>query len=336
MNTKEETGRPAVTIIVPVYRVAEFIETCAVSLFEQDFASIEYVFVDDASPDNSLATLRRVIERYPGRKKHIKIIENSGRLGAFQARQVGTLAATGEYIQYVDSDDWVEPNMVSLMYQTAKTQHADVVACDFYVEKKRKTVYFEQHHVNNADKLLAAFLHGQIAPSVWSRLIRRTICLSLYNQLRLYKRVNLAEDWLITLPLYCGPTKIAYVPQALYHYNKLNAGSLTTELSASLYDDKLFVLRFLYDFLEHKLSGEQRQWLHDRLALGVLNTAFLMQRKPDAALLRQFGFSFFRLWRTRLAVFSHKVVYSFYFLQMPWVPKLIQRLRLRAKQGLTE
>ncbi len=103
MNVNEK-----VSIIVPIYNVEKYIERCAVSLFEQDFEDIEYIFVNDCTPDNSVEILEKVIEKYPNRKSHLKIVHHKENKGLGSARNTGLEQATGNYILHIDSDDWCE------------------------------------------------------------------------------------------------------------------------------------------------------------------------------------------------------------------------------------
>ena len=89
-----------ISIITPVYKAEDFIERCAVSLFEQTYADIEYIFVDDCTPDASIERLQRVIERYPSRQPQVKIVRHSVNRGVAAARNSGLDVATGEYIYW--------------------------------------------------------------------------------------------------------------------------------------------------------------------------------------------------------------------------------------------
>lgn len=97
-----------VSVIVPIYGVEKYIERCARSLFEQTLDDIEYIFVDDCSPDKSIEILNAVIADYPQKIPYIKIIQHKKNKGLPLARRSGWKAATGEYIANCDSDDWVD------------------------------------------------------------------------------------------------------------------------------------------------------------------------------------------------------------------------------------
>ena len=120
-------SNPLVSIIVPVYNAENFIEKCAATLFEQDYDNIEYIFVNDCTPDNSIKVLNRVIENFPNRKDNIKIINKLKNEGLPQARKTGLENSNGKYIMHVDSDDWVELDMVSSLVKEAIKTDADMV-----------------------------------------------------------------------------------------------------------------------------------------------------------------------------------------------------------------
>lgn len=96
-----------VSVLVPVYGVEKYIERCAVSLFEQTHCDMEYVFVNDCTPDSSISILRSVIERYPDRAPQVRIIDNEVNRGVGATRAVAIAAATGECIMHADSDDYM-------------------------------------------------------------------------------------------------------------------------------------------------------------------------------------------------------------------------------------
>ena len=96
---------PKVSIIVPIYGVEHFIERCARSLFEQTLDGIEFIFVNDSTPDNSISILLRVLEDYPNRQNQVRIVQHEVNKGLPFARQTGIRLAKGEYIAHCDSDD---------------------------------------------------------------------------------------------------------------------------------------------------------------------------------------------------------------------------------------
>ena len=116
-----------VSIIIPIFKVRNFIERCVCSLFEQTLKDVEYIFVDDASPDDSIDILKSCIDRYQERKNQVTILTHEQNQGLPAARNTGLAVATGEYVFHCDSDDFVEKDMLEVMYKAAKEKHADMV-----------------------------------------------------------------------------------------------------------------------------------------------------------------------------------------------------------------
>ena len=124
---------PKVSVIIPVYRTEKYIERCVRSLFNQTLDEIEYLFIDDCSPDNSIKILNNVLEDYPHRKEQVIIHRMSRNSGQAIVRNWGMQNATGEYVIHCDSDDWGDADMYRAMYDKAVEEHSDVVICDYAI-----------------------------------------------------------------------------------------------------------------------------------------------------------------------------------------------------------
>ena len=118
-----------VSVIIPVWGVEKYIERCARSLFEQSMDSIEFIFVDDCTPDRSIDILKEVIKDYPARRDNIKILHHDKNKGLPEARQTGIRNAVGDYIIHCDSDDWVDKELYEKMFHKAIRDNLDVVVC---------------------------------------------------------------------------------------------------------------------------------------------------------------------------------------------------------------
>ena len=136
MNNRK---RPKVSVIVAVYNVEQYVERCAHSLFNQTLDSMEYIFVDDCTPDNSIELIKKVLESYPQREAQVKFIHHKTNQGQAAARTTGMKAATGEYIIHCDPDDWVDLDTYELMYRAAHPEGRkpiDVVLCNYMLHEK--------------------------------------------------------------------------------------------------------------------------------------------------------------------------------------------------------
>lgn len=203
---------PKVSVIVPVYNVEKYIEKCATALFNQTLDSIEYIFVDDCTPDKSMMILRKVLENYPQRKPFVKITSTPHNSGLPTARKTGIALATGDYIIHCDSDDWPELTMYERLYEKALEGNYDIVSCDFFLSTNHAKRVVRK---NNETWLL----NGPI----WNRLIKGTICRDYYI---VYPIANKAEDGALIMQYsYYAKTR-AYVAEPLYNYY-VNEESMT-------------------------------------------------------------------------------------------------------------
>ena len=121
-----------VSILVPVYKVEKYIEQCARSLFEQTYDNLEYIFLDDCSPDNSIEILKRVMEDYPERKAQVRIIRHERNRGLAAARNTALDAANGPFVTHVDSDDYLGRDAIRLLVKKQEETGADIVSGNYY------------------------------------------------------------------------------------------------------------------------------------------------------------------------------------------------------------
>lgn len=205
---------PKVSVIILVYNVEAYIERCARSLFEQTLDDIEYIFVNDCTPDNSMTLLGRVIDQYPNRLKQIKTISLTRNMGAAYAREVGIKAATGEYIIHCDSDDWVDADMYRLMYEKANEEKLDIVICDFY--ETDGTIHNPIYQ--RLDKC-TDILKGLINRSTSGSLCYRMAAKTLYKEIKEFPQAHMMEDVYYSIQLHINSkTKFGYLPIPLYYY----------------------------------------------------------------------------------------------------------------------
>ena len=106
------TGVQTCALPISIYGVEKYIEQCARSLFEQSYASIEYIFVDDCTPDKSIGILQSLLKEYPERAQQVRIIHHDRNRGVGAARQTALMAATGDYLLFADSDDMLPEDAV--------------------------------------------------------------------------------------------------------------------------------------------------------------------------------------------------------------------------------
>lgn len=224
---------PLVSILVPIYRVEKYIERCTRSLFEQTYPNLEFIFVDDASPDKSVEFLQQVLKLYPKWELNTRIIYHEKNRGLAAARNTLVDNCKGEFLVHVDSDDWIEPNAIELLVKKQLETDADMVTGLFY----RHTLYEGNEIItkevsplkgkNRKETLKTMLEYGSVV-ATWNRLIRR----SLYHQhnIRCIEGIDAGEDVLITPRLVYYSQKVATCNAFTYHYNQCNSNSYVNSL----------------------------------------------------------------------------------------------------------
>lgn len=219
---------PKVSVIIPVYGAERYIERCARSLFEQTLDDIEYIFVDDCTPDKSMEVLERVMDDYPDRRTQTRLFKTSRNSGQHIARQIGIEACTGEYVTHCDPDDaYSQEDALEIAYNAAIAENSDIVWWDLLVENENTS---EQNvscqkcgpDINN---IVKSFLTDfSIMASLCNRIVRREIVksVSIVNPV---SPIN--EDTLLVTQYHLLSKRCVYIPRGLYVYIR-RAGSTTS------------------------------------------------------------------------------------------------------------
>ena len=219
---------PLVSVIVPVYGVERYIERCAVSLFEQTYKDIEYIFVNDATQDKSIEVLRTVMERYPERAKAVRIVVHTQNKGISAARNTGVDSATGKYIWQVDSDDYVTIDAVQKWVDIAEQHKADVVICDVNVVTANGVETETVQYDNKSDYIRRLLQHTQKCAH-WNKFYKRSLFVNF--DIRADEHILLADDYAMTPRLLYCAERVAMLHEPLYFYETTNQSSYVHNLS---------------------------------------------------------------------------------------------------------
>lgn len=273
-------SQPKVSIIIPVYKAEKYIERCVRTLFGQTLDELEYIFVDDCSPDRSIEVMERVLKEYPDRKPQVKVIRHDINRGVSQSRQDGVDAASGEYIIHCDPDDWVEPDMYEQLYTKAKETVADIVICDFNDISNGKSNRINQkpQELTNISllKSISGISKKNIHGALWNKLIKS----HLYRNLKFPKGINFCEDVCVLFQLLQNDSlKIAYLNKSFYNYKTDTPGSLfkITDADALEMDRQLIELISSDIFIADKYSSCKKSFIIQT----IFNRAFLTGEISD-------------------------------------------------------
>jgi glycosyltransferase involved in cell wall biosynthesis len=215
-----------VSIIIPVYKSQEYIEACAKSLFQQTYTDLEYIFIDDAGGDDSMAILEKVMQDFPERHKQVKILHHDTNRGSAMARETGMMAANGDYIIHVDSDDTVAPHFIERLAKAVIESDADVAVCGIATSNQGRMNYtISQELCDEPFKYLASVLGGTSHSSLCNKLFKSSILKD--NDLHFNENINMYDDKSVVFRALYYCKKIAVVNEVLYYYNRNNRNSIT-------------------------------------------------------------------------------------------------------------
>lgn len=250
------------SIVVPVYKTEKYIRQCIDSILAQEYDDFELILIDDGSPDSSGA----VCDEYARQDKRIKVVhkENGGLRSAVR---LGTKLATGEYLTFADSDDWLEPDMYKNMMDLIERYALDCVICNykyFYEETgEYKSVdfgiaeglYAEEDINKFYAKLLPGFADRRyVAGARWNKIFKKEKLAPVINAAR--DDVTVAEDTMVTHKALLECERVYFLNKDLYIYRR-NIGSITTSSYKGKYLDDWYFATAIYDAYEEKLGKEK-------------------------------------------------------------------------------
>lgn len=235
-----------VSVIIPVYNVERYIERCVRSLMQQTLADVEFLFIDDGSLDNSMSIVRQVTAEY---NRSVRFLSHDTNKGLPAARNTGLFAATGKYIHHCDADDWMESTMLEKMVIAAEKNDADFVYCDLFLSfSEKERVLKQPAFTDPMTALEEGLLAGTMKHNVWNKLVLRNLYLE--NNLSSPENNSKGGEDLMVYKALRVARKIAYVPEALYHYDRTNTSAITRTRSSRHFEDIKANADSVLDFLD--------------------------------------------------------------------------------------
>jgi glycosyltransferase involved in cell wall biosynthesis len=283
---------PKLSIIVPIYNVEQFIERCVKSILDQTFMDFELILVNDGSKDNCPV----ICDNYAKKDSRIIVIHKKNE-GLVSARKAGLGIANGDYIGYVDSDDWIDPRMFERMYAAAIEYGVDIVSCDFYISSidgdipcrlNTRTGYYSKLDLEKDLYLNILFDTKSndfgITPSLCTKIFKKSI-IEKY-QYSVDNRIAMGEDLAVTLPCILNANSIYVLDNTyLYHYWQ-NPDSITRSYVKDYFERNVL----LFDHLEKVIRGEYYNILKRQLDYFVVSktsAAIINENKRDKADLKE-------------------------------------------------
>lgn len=235
-----------VSVILPVYNVEQYLPKCLASIVQQTLKDIEIICVNDGSTDNCL----KILEDFKSKDNRINII-NKKNAGLGNARNTGLEQAKGEYISFIDSDDYIDENFLELLYNEAKENNADVACGGIKRENDGKTHFL----INYSQTVITDDIYQKINVSkatqfsfVWNKIYKHSFLKE--KELKFMPDVNF-EDLIYTPQIMLKSDMLVTVPNTYYHYVKREKSIFQDTENIYLQKDKLFSLKFMCEYYKN-------------------------------------------------------------------------------------
>lgn len=284
------SSQPLISIIVPVYNVELYLPKCLDSLINQTLDNIEILLINDGSTDSSA----NICDDYAANDKRVRVFHIAN-AGVSNARNIGISNATGDYLMFIDSDDWIDVETSRIAYDKAVSSGAEIVFWSCYKEepgKSFKVTYLENHSeflVNNDVEKLKRRCIGLLGPELadpvktdafntpWAKIYLRSFVLDSGVLFKERKKVGM-EDVLFNVQLFQKLTKVAFLPEYFYHYRMDNPTSLTKVDTDAIFSK----FNTLFDEMEMIPQKEDEIIaFRNRIAVSIINLILSITSKNN-------------------------------------------------------
>lgn len=318
-----------VSVLVPVFKVEKWIERCVRSLFTQTYHDLEYIFVNDCTPDRSVDIILSVAEEYPRTKESVTIINNKQNFGLAYCRDAAIARACGEFVCIVDSDDWLEPDAIEQLVEEQQKANSDVVWGNAMMHTPSGDMILREPHYADKHEWLLCYCRlttGYIMVN-WRRIIRRSL-FSEHN-IKAIKGTHYGEDKLLMTQVAYFSKSFSTIDRVVYHYNQLRTTSITAvkhrkEFNAGVFNQEIQSIHAIEDFWQGKetiyyeeLMKAKLRFLLLRLSDALRYSSWrgynMVKRHIDSVDHRYYEEVGLDNWKSRL-IYSYYCIAKFYFL----------------------
>lgn len=284
---------PYLSVIVPIYNVESYLAQCLDSILSQTFTDFELLLIDDGSTDGSAA----ICERYAAQDDRIRIFHKENG-GLVSARQHGFPPARGEYVTFVDSDDWIDPSMYQKMCSAAKDTGADMVCCGYTAVTPEKNIERRDfckpgpYNKQQLEELIypqmlffGSFFHYGISPSVCNKLFRRTLLEKhIYN---VPLSIKLGEDALVSYICLLDSNMVCFLEESLYFYRS-NVSSITHHMDKKRLSENHTLFDTFDQIMPHACMERQLLYFYAYQCLLTLPPVFRAEQETGKPFREEF------------------------------------------------
>lgn len=267
-----------VSVIIPAYNVENVIERSVKTLLTQTLQDFEIVFVDDCSTDSSFNILNEVAKNNVRKDIDIKIIRHKTNQGVAVARNTGLDNADGEFVYYVDADDFCDEDTLQLMYDEAIRQQCDVVGCEWLLSFEHNARHMVQPDVRTGVEAFEKMCNGVMRWNLWLFMVRRSI----YDEhkFRFIAKENMGEDMMVMMKILLNAKSVSILHQPLYHYIQTNSNAMTKNFSAYMSQVTANVLE-LERYIKDELGSHEYLKLLNQLKLTLKLPLLISDKVSD-------------------------------------------------------
>lgn len=285
-----------ISIVVPIYNVEKYLNRCLDSLVNQTFKDIEIIALNNGSTDNSL----NILKEYAEKDERIKIIDNDN-LGVSEARNIGIREAKGKYIVFVDSDDWIDIDMIEVLHKSINTNDCDLVMCNYVREfgdhSKEKVFNLPEENLYVDDEVKNQLLRKLIGPigkelanpeyldalgTVWAKMYKTSILRDKDLRFVDLNEIGSGEDTLFNIFVFNEVSKVILLNKPMYHYWRGNSNSITSRYIPNFVEKRRNYFNYMKDFIkDNSLGNEYEIALNNRICTSVLGMGLLECNKSN-------------------------------------------------------
>lgn len=260
-----------VSVVIPVYNAEKTVKKCVESLINGTYSNIELILIDDCSKDNSFLICQQLADTYT----NIKVIHNACNRGVSYSRNIGMQYATGKYLCFVDSDDWVDEEYIRTLCETLEVSNVDFAICGFINHDEvyhHSTTFFnctenEPYELIQLEDFMIDLFHGRLLQQLWNKIFRYDI---IKNKGILFdETLSMGEDFRFILDYLSelnsiGVIRTVLIPGCLYHYIRDSENSLMSTLRADNIEESIKNIDRMINILKLDAHSKQVLLLQER------------------------------------------------------------------------
>lgn len=230
-----------ISILVPVYNVEKYLSRCIESVLSQNFTDYELILVDDGSTDGCGAICDDYAYKYP---EKIKVVHKENG-GLISARYYGVKEAIGNYYIFLDSDDTLSPNSISILYKYMKSGDYDIVrGTAEKVDENGNKIQLEKYKLSNGiivgkGKFTEALYKGDVSPYLWGCIYRASLFDNKMYETCIENKINMGEDWVTNMIISLNVERCLIIPHIVYNYYTISSSYMSSYIMSNEYLDRI-------------------------------------------------------------------------------------------------